>query len=173
MFRLLIKFIVIIVEKFLDWFAMVAAFMSVAQAGDIVARMIGTLVSLYHTGYGFISAYMKNENFNDAWSRFTQAFDAGMAVAADNIQKNPQTVLVVFVLTFVCFKLVAWILRRFRKDVLKRRPKVIKPKKGKKSPTYDRLYEPPELQPSTQAYLEKTREEKSEPPSPPPWKRED
>ncbi len=173
MFRVLIKFIVFIVEKVIAAFTLVAAFVSVAQQGGLLERMLGSLVALYGTFYGFGVAYAKNEQFRDVWARFTEGFDKALEAAAQNIEKDPHMVLFVFIATIVCFKLAAWILKTFRKGLLKRRPKAIKaPKRPARpqhmqrptrptppSPTYDKLYEPPEVSPSTSAQIDKLKEE--------------
>lgn len=168
MFRALIRFIILIVEKIIAAFALVAAFVSMAETGGLVARLTGTLETLGRTFYGFGVAYANNEQFRDVWMRFTTAFDEGLATAAKNIEGDPSLVLYTFIATIVCYKLAAWVLKTLRKSLLKKRPKHIKksreadptmkpPKRRPPSPTYDRLYEPPDLSPSTAAQLDTTK----------------
>lgn len=172
MFRALFKGIFWLAEKILSWFALVAAFISVGWQGHLMERILGGLISLYATTKGFILAYHHNEMFDEVWSRFTDAFEARLQAAGTNIDADPQMVLVAFVLTLICYKLAAWILRLARKGMGGRKtPKVkkqkIKKDKKDKSNAYEQLYRPPEVSPTTSDYLDKAEEP---PYTPPTWK---
>lgn len=164
MFRILFKVIFIIVEKVLAEVALLSAFISVSWEGGLYERVLGGLISLYRTLHGFGAAYARNDVFTDVWARFTKEFSAALETAAKNLENEPNTVLGAFILTFASYKLAAWMLKLIRKNLLRSRPKVMKPKvRGRKGPAYDQLYEPPNMSPSTSAYLDhkKTEEDKT------------
>lgn len=160
MFRRLIKLIFVIAEIILSLFAMVAAFISVSWTGDLHLRVMGGLVSLYETAYGFGIAFYHNEAFADVWARFAKVFVERLDVAENNLVKEPDKVLAVFILTLVCYKLAAWILKILRTGLLKKRPRAMKPAKRKeKGETYDQLYKRSSISPSTQSYLDRMKQQ--------------
>ena len=143
MFRRLIKLIFVIAEIILSLFAMVAAFISVSWTGDLHLRVAGGLISLYETAYGFGIAFYENEAFAAVWARFAKVFVERLDVAENNLVKEPDKVLAVFILTLVCYKLAAWILKILRTGLLKKRPRAMKPEKRKeKAPLTSRGLRP-------------------------------
>jgi hypothetical protein len=142
---------------------MVAAFISVSWKGDLHLRVVGGLISLYDTAYGFGDAFYKNEAFAGVWGRFAAAFTERLNMAQKNLETEPDKVLAVFILTLICYKLAAWILKILRTGLLKKRPRVMKPaKKAKTGEAYNELYKqskPSGISPSTQSYLEKMKQQ--------------
>ena len=170
MFRRLFKLIFWLAEVILSQFAMVAAFISVSWKGDIHLRVLGGLISLYETAYGFGYAFYKNEAFAETWKRFVEEFNARLNVAQENLTNKPEMALAAFILTLLCFKLGAMIFRVLRTGLLKKRPRAMKPaKKAKTGEAYNELYKqnkptqpsqpttPSGISPSTQSYLEKMK----------------
>lgn len=162
MFRRLFKLIFFVAEVILSQFAMVAAFISVSWTGELHLRVVGGLISLYETAYGFGFAFYKNEAFAEVWTRFEAAFVERLDMARKNLEIEPDKVLAVFILTLVCYKLAAMVFKVLRTGLLKKRPRVMKPaKKQKTGEAYDELYKqnkPSGISPSTQSYLEKMKQ---------------
>jgi len=164
-FRRLFKLIFFVAEIILSQFAMVAAFISVSWKGDLHLRVLGGLISLYETAYGFGFAFYKNEAFAGVWDKFNAEFIERLGMAKKNLETEPDKVLAVFILTLVCYKLVAMVFKVLRTGLLKKRPRVMKPaKKQKTGEAYDELYKPSQqskpsgISPSTQSYLEKMKQ---------------
>jgi hypothetical protein len=166
-FRRLFKLIFFLAEVILSQFAMVAAFISVSWTGDIYMRVLGGLVSLYDTAYGFGYAFYKNEPFATTWETFAKAFADRLDVAKSNLTDKPEMALAAFILTLLCFKLAAMVFRVLRTGLLKKRPRAMKPaKKSKTGEAYNELYKqskpgqqskPSGISPSTQNYLERMK----------------
>jgi hypothetical protein len=156
-FRAIFRAILLVAEKILSEVALLAALISIAWQGDLYQRILGGLISLYDTAKGFALAYYYNDELSGVWKSFTEIFNERLATAEKNIESNPQLVLVAFLLTYVCYKLAAKVLRLARKGMGGRhKPKVARsPKKPEKSTAYQELYKPPELSPSTKDYLER------------------
>jgi len=148
-----------VAEKILAGFALVAAFISIAWTGHLYDKIFGGLISLYATAKGFALSYYNNELFSEVWKRFTDEFVSRLQSAGENIESDPQTVLVAFVLTFVCYKLAAWILYMARKGMKGgRTPRIKKSvKEDAKGTAYEELYKPPRIEPSTADYLERMK----------------
>lgn len=163
MFRRLFKLIFFVVEIILSQFAMVAAFISVSWKGDIHMRVLGGLISLYDTAYGFGYAFYKNEAFADVWERFAKAFAERLDAAQSNLTTKPEMALAAFILTLLCFKIGAMIFRVLRTGLLKKRSRAMKPAKNKKTgEAYNELYKqskPSGISPSTQSYLERLKKD--------------
>ena len=173
MFRRLFKLLFWLAEVILSQFAMVAAFISVSWKGEIHLRVLGGLISLYETAYGFGYSFYKNEAFAEVWKRFVEAFNARLNVAQENLTDKPEMALAAFILTLLCFKIGAMIFRVLRTGLCRKRPKVMKPaKKAKTGEAYNELYKqnkpsqpsqpsqpatPSGISPSTQSYLEKMK----------------
>lgn len=120
MFRAIFRAILLIAEKILSEVAFVAALISIAWQGDLHQRILGGLISLYDTARGFALAYYYNEELGVVWKSFTEVFNERLAAAEKNMETNPQIVLVAFLLTYICYKLAAWILRLARKGMAKK-----------------------------------------------------
>ena len=163
MFRRLFKLIFVIAEVILSQFALIAAFIAVAWTGDIHMRVLGGLISLYETAYGFGIAFYKNEAFTGVWTRFAKQFAERLDVAQNNLTTKPEMALAAFILTLLCYKLGAWVLRIIRTGLLKKRPRAMKPaKKEKTGEAYNELYKqskPSGISPSTQSYLERMKQQ--------------
>jgi hypothetical protein len=119
-FRAIFKAILLVAEKILSEVAFVAALISIAWQGDLHQRILGGLISLYDTAKGFALAYYYNEELSVVWKSFTDVFNERLAGAEKNMASDPQIVLVAFLLTYICYKLAAKVLRLARKGLVKK-----------------------------------------------------
>jgi hypothetical protein len=94
--------------------------------------------------YGFAKAYVTNMKFND----FMRALGDGLEDALESIQINvetsPRKVLLAMLITFVAWKVFAYVLRLIRKKVFKHHTgdtgTVKRPGKKGGGKTYEQLY---------------------------------
>jgi len=135
------KAVIFVVEKLTWELALIAALLSLAVGGPIVERIIGGMRKILLALYAFGEAYYLNTEIDKFMYGFSDSVQKTINAITFNIKKDPQTVLIAFVATFVSYKIAAIILKLIRKKVLRCRCKCRdKSNDDKKGKTYEQLY---------------------------------
>ena len=139
----IIKAVLLVVEKLIWELALIAALLSLAFTGPILDRIIGGMRKILLALYAFGEAYYQNAPLDKFMAGFSTSVQNVISSITLNIKKDPQTVLIAFIATFVFFKIAAAILKLIRKKVLRcscKRSNRSDKDDDKKGKTYDQLY---------------------------------
>ena len=142
----LVRLILLVAEKVISELALLAALFSSTEGGTYFDRVVGGMLDNFWAIYGFAKAFVTNVKFTEFMTVFDAAIDEGLSLVTLNVQANSRMVLFGMFITYIAWKVVAYVLRLIRKHVLKHRKKddgetVKRPKKGEASKTYEHLYE--------------------------------
>lgn len=140
----LFKLLIFIVEKLSSEFALIAALLSLAVQGSYDDRIIGGMQRIFMALYGFGHAIAKDVNFDIFMTGFSASVQNCIATISENIKKDPQSALVGLVVTYISYKLLALVLRLFRKKLLRPRKRDKGPPESRqdgKGRTFGKLYE--------------------------------
>lgn len=135
-----------VAQKIISELALLAAILSVVYSGSYWDRAVGGMVTVWQTIYGFTMAYIRNISLSEVLSALGTGMQKALESAGANIRANPQKVLYAILITYVSYKLVAYILYIIRRTLLPRKAKedLENPgsgRKGKgKEQAYERLY---------------------------------
>lgn len=135
-----------VAQKIISELALLAAILSVVYGGSYWDRAIGGMVTVWQTIYGFTMAYIRNLSLSEVLSALGAGMQQAVESAGANIRANPQKVFYAILITYVSYKLAAYVLYVIRRTLLPRKPKedLDNPGSGtkgkKKGQAYERLY---------------------------------
>ena len=142
----LVRLILLVAEKVFSELALLAGLFSSTEGGTYFDRAIGGMLDNFWAIYAFARAFVTNVKFTDFMVGFDAAIDEGLAAVTLNVETNSRMVLAGMFITYITWKVIAYVLKLIRKHVLKKRKKdddesVKRPTQGEARKTYEHLYE--------------------------------
>ncbi len=139
----IIRVVLFVAEKVLWELALLAALFSTTEGGTFFNRVLGGMMDNFRAIYGFGKAYVTHMKFNDFIMALGDGLEDGLEAVELNVQIAPRKVLLAMLVTFVAWKLVAYVLKLLRKRVFKHRKGdtgTVKRPGGGSGKTYEQLY---------------------------------
>jgi len=140
----IIRVVLFVAEKVLWELALLAALFSSTEGGTFFNRALGGMMDNFRAIYGFAKAYVTHMKFNEFIMALGDALEDGLEAVEINVQSSPRKVLLAMFITFVAWKVVAYVLRLIRRKVFKHREgdtgSVKRPGKKGGGKTYEQLY---------------------------------
>jgi len=146
MISAIIRFCLLVIEKVTSELAFLAAFMSTTEGGTYFDRIVGGMMDNFRILYDFVRAYVTNMSLPEFNAAFKEGVDEGLRAFGVNVEASPRQVLLAMIATYAVWKVIPYLLRLLRKNVLKRhkdggesvkKPERREPAGGK---TYQQLY---------------------------------
>ena len=140
----IIRGVLFVAEKVLWELALLAALFSTTEGGTFFNRAVGGMMDNIRAIYGFAKAYVTHMKFNDFIMALGDGLEDALEAIQINVESSPRKVLLAMFITFVAWKLFAYVLKLIRKKVFKHREgdtgTVKKPGKKGGGKTYEQLY---------------------------------
>ena len=143
----IVRFCLLAIEKVTSELAFLAAFMSTTEGGTYFDRIVGGMLDNFRILYDFAWAYATDMSLPDFTAAFKEGVDEGLRAFGTNVEASPRQVLLAMIATYAVWKVIPYLLRLLRKNVLKRhkdggesvkKPERREPAGGK---TYQQLYD--------------------------------
>lgn len=143
----IIRFCILVIEKVTSELAFLAAFMSTTEGGTYFDRIVGGMKDNFIILYGFVKAAVTDMSLPDFNAAFKEGVDEGLRAFGANVEASPSKVLLAMIATYAVWKVIPYLLKLLRKNVLKRhkdggesvkKPERKQPGGGK---TYEKLYD--------------------------------
>ncbi len=115
----LLRAVLIVAEKLFSELALLAAIFSTTHGGSYLDRILGGMYENFSALYGFAHAHVTNMTFANFVVALGDAFEDGLETMQINVQDSPRQVLLAMVATYAAWKVIAYLLRLIRKNVLR------------------------------------------------------